>query len=306
MDKRCPICMCTDFTPREMGLWACNQCSIVFSPSIWQPQANEILEDEWFGENYRPVTSSWVRTFESLNNRRTLARLSRAKAPGNRLLEVGVGSGSFLQAAQNNGLNVVGCDLSKAIVSRVNQEFGIEMQCASLSDIPGEGRFDIIVMNHVLEHVSDPVGFLRDAFRLLSPGGIIHLSVPNQASWEAKLPGWTSYEPYHLLYFNPIALRHVVTEASFSIEKEMTYEPFAGWFLAVLRTLLGINRNGQILDSSNSKYRSKNTHRPSLIEHAYRVAMVLSGIGLWPLRYLQARYGHGEEAICIARKDKNS
>ena len=56
-------------------------------------------------------------------------------------------------------------------------------------------------MHHLLEHVADPVALLQDARARLKPGGALQLAVPNIRSWEARLRGWNSYEPYHLLYF---------------------------------------------------------------------------------------------------------
>ncbi|MDD5034079.1 MAG: class I SAM-dependent methyltransferase [Methylococcaceae bacterium] len=276
---------------------------MALSPSIWQPLANEILEDEWFGESYRPETSFWVRWFEAWNNRRTLGRLSRLVFPGRRLLEIGVGSGSFLQAAQNDGFEVMGCDLSSAIATRVEHEYGITMHCGPLFEITGEARFDVIVMNHVLEHTANPVEFLSDVLRLLSPGGVVHIAVPNVACWEAKLSGWNSYEPYHLLYFTPETLRQSVLQAGMRADSVSTHESFSGWFLAVLRTLLGVNRGGQAISITTKREASTGgKSRHSLTEHAYRIAMVIAGGGTWPLRWLQARLHRGDEAICIARK----
>lgn len=300
---RCPLCEGRQFATGRLGLLTCAECSVVLSPSIWEPQANEALVDEWFGKGYEPDASFWVRGFEAWNNRRTLARISRLALPGRRLLEIGVGSGSLLRAAQQVGFGVMGCDLSNAIASRVNRTLGIAIHCGLLSEIPGDRRLDVIIMNHVLEHVSEPVAFLRDAFRLLAPGGVVHIAVPNVASWEAKLSGWTSYEPYHLVYFTPDTLRQTVLASGFSIEDELTHEPFSGWFLAIARSLFGTNQGGRVIDPTNRlKSRVKSPGRQSVTEHAYRMAMLIAGGGTWPLRWCQARLHRGEEAICLARK----
>src|SRR5687768_5277013 len=98
--SRCPLCDGGTFRQERLGLLNCVRCGLTMSPAIWQPHANEMLEAEWFGESYQPETSCWVRWFEAWNNRRTMGRLKRARPRGRRLLEVGVGSGSFLQAAR--------------------------------------------------------------------------------------------------------------------------------------------------------------------------------------------------------------
>ena len=70
----CPICKDTRFRPYKLGLVQCESCTVVLSPAIWQPQANETMEDEWFGEDYQAESSVWVNVFQAWNNRKALIR----------------------------------------------------------------------------------------------------------------------------------------------------------------------------------------------------------------------------------------
>ena len=299
----CPICGGDAFRPYKLGLLQCKDCSAVVSPAVWQPQANEGMEEEWFGEEYRPDTSFWVALFESWNNRRSLGRLERTHPPGHRLLEIGVGSGSFLEAARAEGYQVMGCDLSGPICRRVQQRYGIAMHCGPLETLKAEESFDVIVLNHVVEHVQQPVAFLQDVLYRLSPGGVVHIAVPNIACWEARLSGWTSFEPYHLIYFVPQTLERTVVASGLSIDRLATHDSFSGWFLAVLRTVVGVNRAvGAVTRSATALTRRTEDRRSKAVEHAYRIAMICVGGGLWPLRWLQAKLSRGDEIICIARK----
>lgn len=300
----CPLCSQKRFTQHWLGLLRCESCKLVLSSSIWQPQANEIMEDEFFGEGYEARKSSvWVEWFEASNNRKTLSRLNTIPTQGKRLLEIGVGSGSFLKAAKVKGFDVMGCDLSAPICRHVELKFGITMHCGLLSELQTENQFDVIVMNHVLEHVQKPVEFLQDVFRLLKPDGIVHIAVPNIDCWEASLPGWTSYEPYHLTYFNQQTLLRAVVSAGFTSKRVQTSDSFSGWFLASLRTTLGVNSaEGAVTRAVASSSGHPINARSGVVEHAYRLSMVLSGGGLWPLRWLQGKLGYGDEVVCIAQK----
>lgn len=299
----CPICSGAGFRSHKLGLVCCELCNVVLSPVIWQPQANEVLEEEWFGQTFQANPSSWEIRFETWNNNRTLSRLAKITSPGRRLLEIGVGSGSFLSAARETGYDVMGCDLSMSICQRIRNTYDIPMHGEQLATLVGENRFDVIVLNHVLEHVSQPIEFLCDVRRLLAPGGIAHIAAPNIGCWEAALSGWTSYEPYHLAYFTPQTLQRVVYASGLAIEQITTHESFSGWFLAVLRSVLGVNRaNGAVIRPAVTSATHKNDTRPKLVEHAYRLAMVLAGSALWPMRMVQEELGFGDEAICIARK----
>lgn len=302
----CPICSKSTYQPHKLGLVRCEPCGAVYSPYIWQPQTNEHMEEEWFGEEYQVESSRWVHWFEAWNNRKTLSRLTKQQLPGRRLLEVGVGSGSFLSAARERGYSVMGCDLSAPICKRVDEVYGISMHAEPLATLAGESRFDVIVMNHVLEHVQQPVHFLRDVYRLLAPGGVVHIAVPNVACWEAGFSGWTSYEPYHLIYFDPQTLARVITDSGLVFDRIITHDSFSGWFLALMRTALGVNRaEGAVTRSVDSAIGHARGQRRALVEHAYRLATVCAGGLLWPLRCIQARLGYGDEAICIARKPLN-
>jgi 2-polyprenyl-3-methyl-5-hydroxy-6-metoxy-1,4-benzoquinol methylase len=296
----CPICSGSAFSDYRLGLIQCTTCDLVVSISIWHEESNEALEDEWFNEAFRDVPSRYVSQFERIKCMAVLRRVAKAQPPGRRLLEIGVGHGTLLQAAQAVGFEVVGCDLSRAICHHVETTFNISMHCKPLSSIAGNGIFDVIVMNHVLEHVNDPVAMLRDVKRLLVPNGIVHIAVPNVACWEARLSGWNSYEPYHLSYFQPSTLQRAVDDSGLSRLSLSTNDSFSGWFLAVLRTALGVNPLTGTGKSASLRSQSR-ASRDGLAEHAYRLSMIASGVLTWPLRKLQGWLGRGDEAVCIAK-----
>lgn len=299
MSRICPLCGGTRFAGWRFGLLRCEQCNFVVDGLVWRSAANAQLNEASFDDNYEPVRSFWVRMFETLNNRRTMGRLRPAAdiAGGGRLLEIGVGSGSFLAYAKTHGYSPIGCDLSAAICSRVERNTGITMHCGSLESLPDEQLFDVVVMNHVLEHVSDPVALLKAVRTRLKPGGVLHLAVPNVGAWEAQLPGWNSYEPYHLLYFTLRTLRLTAEKAGFEIQHLTTHESFSGWFLAILRTLLRKFNSEQAQQSPSASIKQST----SFVEHAYRLVMVTWGLLTLPFRRLQELLGKGDEAIVVAR-----
>jgi hypothetical protein len=122
------------------------------------------------------------------------------------------------------------------------------------------------------------------------------------AAWEARLPGWNSYEPYHLLYFTPQTLRSAAKKAGFEIQHLTTRESFSGWFLAILRTLLKKSR----LERPHEEPSANTPMLPSFIESAYRSAMVTWGLLLLPLRWLQELRGRGDEIVLLAKYESNA
>jgi 2-polyprenyl-3-methyl-5-hydroxy-6-metoxy-1,4-benzoquinol methylase len=297
MIKRCPLCGRSAFVAGRFGLLGCEECGLIVAAAVWRPDANQQLNDASFGDDYQPVSSFWVRWFEALSNRRRMQSIQKIGGLNEgELLEVGVGSGSFMTHAAQRGFSALGCDLSPAICRKVNRETGKTVHCGSVDSLPPTARFDVIVMHHLLEHVSDPIALLQAARARLRPGGTLQLAVPNSSAWEARLRGWTSYEPYHLLYFTPRTLQLTAERAGFTVLKVRTHESFSGWALAISRTLLGYSTEAPRPGASSAVI-----SRKGWIEHAYRTALVTCGLVTLPLRRLQEWLGHGEELILVAK-----
>ncbi len=124
-----------------------------------------------------------------------------------------------MKLMQEWGWQVEGVDFDPEAIENARRK-GLTVHAGSLAEqaFPDES-FDVVVMSHIIEHVHDPIAFLRHANRLLRPGGRIILATPNAWSlghrlWEGD---WVSLAtPYHLFIFNPLALARVLHEAGFS------------------------------------------------------------------------------------------
>jgi len=168
-----------------------------------------------------------------------------------------------------------------------------------VGSLPDGPQFDLVVMNHVLEHVQQPLEMLADIRLRMKPGAWLHIAVPNVDCWEARLPGWIGYQPYHLSYFSRATLGDAVEAAGLEIESVTTHEQSNGWFLALLGTALPFFR-GEARQEIRTALHTR--RRTSPWEHAYRFAIMATGAVTWPLRRLQERCGRGDEVIVMARK----
>ncbi|MGH2498741.1 MAG: class I SAM-dependent methyltransferase [Candidatus Limnocylindria bacterium] len=159
--------------------------------------------------------------------RNRLAEMARRCGPGS-LLDLGCATGLFVAYARSQGWNAVGVETSSWAASEGRKRFGVEIFECPLEDVPiAPATFDVVHANHVLEHVADPVGTLRSAFRLLRPGGLLYVEVPQElkqplADWIVALrhprqP--TAFAPnYHLLYFSKRGLLLAARRAGFEME----------------------------------------------------------------------------------------
>lgn len=128
-----------------------------------------------------------------------------------RLLDVGCASGLFLSHALKAGWSITGIEPNEKLCdeARRNLKGEGEVLCATLEAADIKERFDVITLWDVLEHVPDPLGFLRDCRQMLRPNGYLFLNVPDLDSLEARVLGrhWPLLLPEHLNYFNRRSLK---------------------------------------------------------------------------------------------------
>ena len=163
---------------------------------------------------------------------------------------------------------------------------GVEARQGTLDSVElPDGSFDAVVMRHSLEHVPDPIADLGRVLRLLRPGGLLAISVPNFDSWERRRFGsaWFHLDlPRHRTHFSPRALRLALTKTGFELQSLETAGD-AGSLLATLQYRLA----GRLLSRSV----------PALSAQ-YGVGMLLS-----PLRaLLDRKQGGGPFLHAVARR----
>jgi SAM-dependent methyltransferase len=113
-------------------------------------------------------------------------------------------------------------------------------------------RFDAIFAQHVIEHVPDPVGFLRTARGLLAPGGKLVACVPNFDARLRRLAprSWGWYQvPFHLIHFSSRALRTAVRDAGLELESERTRGGDTLFLALSAMQALGLNAGGAARDT---------------------------------------------------------
>jgi SAM-dependent methyltransferase len=165
--------------------------------------------------------------------------------PNGQLLEIGCGSGETLKLMQDFGWLVEGVDFDPAAIE-VAKKTGLNVRYGTLleQEYPASS-LDAVVMSHVIEHVPDPVGLLRECHRLLKPGGKLVVITPNAASWGHRLYGadWRGLEPpRHLHIFTCSSLATVSARAGF-VGAQCRTTVRANGVLLASRTL---RRNGKL------------------------------------------------------------
>jgi SAM-dependent methyltransferase len=130
------------------------------------------------------------------------------------VVDVGCGGGLFLKMLHERGLPVLGLETSHpAAIAAWNQN-RVAVVCGDLAKSPIErGGCAVVTMFHVVEHLHDPVGYLRSARDLLLPGGRLIVQVPNASSWQFLMFGehWNGVDvPRHLVNYRQRDLENLL------------------------------------------------------------------------------------------------
>lgn len=116
------------------------------------------------------------------------------------ILDVGSGKGSFLIQAATKGARAYGIEYNpeNVLISKgraVNNSVSITVEQGDAERLPFGGEsFDFVNIGEVIEHVDNPDSLLREVFRVLRPGGLVYLSVPNRFGLKDQ--------HFHLLFLN--------------------------------------------------------------------------------------------------------
>lgn len=157
-----------------LNILRCKACGLVFLESF-----AHIREDYYSQEYSREshATESWKKKLAKCraDDHRRAAELAPI-VKGRRFLDVGCGAGGVLLALKGRCRSMSGVEMQDLWRGRLNKA-GIPT-ARTIEELP-PGTFDVIGLFHVLEHIKDPIPFLRALAGRLAPGGQIVIEVPN-------------------------------------------------------------------------------------------------------------------------------
>ena len=214
----------------ELLVVRCPSCSLVY---LGNPPPEERLYDGYYSSSdpdpglYRADSSDpHLRELYAINSQR-LARLGRIM-PAGRLLDIGCGRGQFLKSAREQGYETRGIDVSERAVAYAREHFGLRCDVRPLEEVAAsDERFDLVTLWHVLEHFVNPVEALGQIRRMLRPGGLCVVEVPNLRSLKFMLSGsrWEggNHPLYHRTFFTSPGLRQMLVRCGYARVSRMRW-----------------------------------------------------------------------------------
>ncbi len=164
--------------------------------------------------------------------------------PG-RVLEIGFGDGNRMERLIASGWHVEGQEVDAISVANARKR-GLNVHEGSLNSCRlADAGYDAIIGSHVIEHVHDPEGMIRECFRLLKPGGTLVLYTPNSESYGHRVfaEHWLGLDPpRHLHIFAAGNMAALIQNAGFREYRIRTSHAKAG---TTLRASIDIQKLGQ-------------------------------------------------------------
>lgn len=222
----------------------CATCGLVRTDFPYRTQdLGRYYGEAYFGSGGRrfvPVMEWLVRRFRQARANMILRHYPHS-SPGT-VLDVGCGRGLMLIDFKQRGWTCLGTEFSEELAATLQAEHAITVYTAPrLADnhLPAES-VDIVVLWHSLEHQTVPSHTLAECVRVLRPGGLMVVEVPNLASVQARIGRgrWFHLDtPRHVVHFSAETLRDSCQAQGLAVIDETTLSLEQG-FYGMIQTLL--------------------------------------------------------------------
>lgn len=252
----CPICgdpalRRTVYRLKPFDVVRCDRCGGLQRDPLPSPEEMEgyyrdpgYIEGDYFAEvRESPEVAIFREALVWLGRRRAAMGVPEV----GRVLDVGAGSGGFLELARRSGWEAAGVELSPELAARAAERTGAEVLQGDFERADLAGRtFDAITMWDVLEHTAAPGAFLERARDLLEADGVLVVFTIDAASlfnvvadlaWRLTLGRLSSplellYDKRHNHYFTAKALARLLSRHGFRVERAATHRAHLGRWLS--------------------------------------------------------------------------
>ena len=201
---------------------------LVTSP---QPSVEEIgkyYESEEYNSHSAEAKSVFDKIYEFVKNINLKSKYSiieknevkTERIPS--LLDIGCGAGDFLNFCKNKAWEVSGVEPTEKAREISEKKLGIKISSDLSLDHFEDASFDVVTMWHVLEHRFDIMETVANLKRIVKPGGLIVIALPNYKSYDAKFykQYWAAYDvPRHLFHFTKKTIEIIFAKNELKLSK---------------------------------------------------------------------------------------
>ena len=200
------------YPTRQLAFNYCGHCACIVQ-----------IRSKTHGADYTEVGRGTQRQFPDYSEDIVSKVLALCKSPSDLLVEVGSNDGTFLTHLRDAGIeNMLGIEPSRSL-AEFSRSNGHRVENTSLDESTAlriqtlYGFAKVVVCRHTLEHVPDPLSFVKALRSLLKSDGLIFIEVPSAAPiLDIRLHGYELWDE-HLNYFSESNLECILGRAGFSV-----------------------------------------------------------------------------------------
>lgn len=314
--EKCILCESREITTlyqkikNNFNIDQCQECGLAFTnpqPSLSELDKMYQKEKVIFsgsGEKELKKLKKIKKIYDRLSSQR-LCVIEKYQRKG-KLLDIGSGGGFFLAYARERDWQVDGLELSQWGVTVAKKIFQINVFQGDLmqANYPNNS-YDVVTMYDVLEHIINPLTELKEVYRILKPGGLLIVNVPNFNSFFAKLNKnhWSKLDPpQHLWHFAPDTLSKIITKSGFNVLEQKTGVGSAEESSFSFATGLATAVSEKSMNKFISYYRQNKDSLQWLLKLLKNISKILSYIFGLPLLWLTLLLDRGEGITVYAKK----
>ena len=188
----------------ELIVCFCNSCSMVSQNPIPTEQQVEQYYATEYRQDYKQVFEPKLKHIYRAGNLALdrLGFLTKNNVVSGKLLDVGAGGGEFTYVSSQLGFDSTGIEPNIGYSNYAKDQYQANVKTGQLADV--DGKFDVITMFHVMEHIPDPIKTFKKLYDLLNEDGFLFIEVPNIESF-SQSPGNTFFKA-HIHYFSAATL----------------------------------------------------------------------------------------------------
>jgi 2-polyprenyl-3-methyl-5-hydroxy-6-metoxy-1,4-benzoquinol methylase len=211
----------TDIFGFPMNYIICSKCGIIRQERCLDDPSLKNFYQYYFRKLYRRSGTVNQRFFDRQHRRALiLFDLIKDKIEIDEIknvLDYGCSAGGYLKVFNDIGLKSIGLDYDKNYIDFGRNFFGLNLKFGGLEKLTGDS-FDLIILNHVLEHMSHPVDFITSLKNHLNENGKLLISVPNLNNffYRKNQPLSGQFHIAHIFLYSPKNLSNLITNLGFN------------------------------------------------------------------------------------------